>query len=185
MAPLKIRNLDDSVASALKAGAKSNDVSVEEEVRRTLAAALRAATAGQEYYPVDGVATIREQREGCRRGAGAAGALDRLDRPASHAVGGRGALRRKVAAGELIGALAVQGLDFVLGIVARGAPRLRRDEAVIRPALALSIAHQQKVLDCLYLALAEEPGAGLATADLRLGEIARTRQVLTLLVPSA
>jgi plasmid stability protein len=178
MAHLKIRNLDDSVASALKACAKSNGVSVEEEVRRTLAAALRAATAGQEYYPVDSVATIREQREGCRRGAGAAGTLDRPNRPASHAVGGRGALRRKVAAGELTGALAVQG-------VARGALRLHRDEAVIRPALALSIAHQQKVPDCLYSALAEQTGAGLATADLRLGEIARTRQVLTLLVPSA
>jgi predicted nucleic acid-binding protein len=96
-----------------------------------------------------------------------------------------GALRRKVAAGELTEALAAQGLDFVLGIVARGALRLHRDETVIRSALALSIAHQHKVPDCLYLALAEETGAGLATADLRLTEIARTRQVLTLLVPSA
>jgi predicted nucleic acid-binding protein len=90
-----------------------------------------------------------------------------------------------VAAGELTEALAAQGLDFVLGIVARGALRLHRDETVIRSALALSIAHQHKVPDCLYLALAEETGAGLATADLRLTEIARTRQVLTLLVPSA
>jgi predicted nucleic acid-binding protein/plasmid stability protein len=185
MAHLKIRNLDDFVASALKPRAKSNRVSVEEEVRRRLAAALRAATAGQEYYPVDSVATIREQREGCRRGAGAAGTLDRLNRPASHAVGGRGALRRKVAAGELTGELAVQGPDFVLAIVAREALRLHPDEAVIPPALALSIVHQQTVPDCLYLALAEETGTGLATADLRLGEIARTRQVLTLLVPSA
>jgi predicted nucleic acid-binding protein len=96
-----------------------------------------------------------------------------------------GALRRKVAAGELTEALAAQGLDFVLGIVARGALRLHRDETVIRSALALSIAHQHKVPDCLYLALAEETGAGLATADHRLTEIARTRQVLTLLVPSA
>ena len=96
-----------------------------------------------------------------------------------------GALRRKVTAGELTGALAAEGLDFVLGIVARGALRLHRDETVIRSALALSIAHQHKVPDCLYLALAEDTGAGLATADLRLGEIARTRQVLTLLVPSA
>ena len=95
------------------------------------------------------------------------------------------ALRRKVAAGELTSALAAQGLDFVLGIVARGALRLHRDETVIRSAFALAIAHQHKVPDCLYLALAEETGAGLATADLRLSAIARSRQVLTVLVPSA
>jgi predicted nucleic acid-binding protein len=95
------------------------------------------------------------------------------------------ALRRKVMAGELTAGLAAQGLDFVLGIVARGVLRLHRDETVLRSALALAIAHQHKVPDCLYLALAEDTGAGLATADLRLSEIARTRQVRILLVPSA
>jgi predicted nucleic acid-binding protein len=96
-----------------------------------------------------------------------------------------GALRRKVAAGELTAGLAVQGLDFVLGIVARGALRLYRDELVINSALALSLAHQHRVPDCLYLALAEEAGIALTTADRRLSEIARTRQVHTVLVPSA
>ena len=96
-----------------------------------------------------------------------------------------GALRRKVGAGELTAGLAAQGLDFVLGIVARGALRLHRDEIVICSALALSIAHQHKVPDCLYVALAEEAGVALATADLRLSEIARMRQVRTVLVPSA
>jgi predicted nucleic acid-binding protein len=95
-----------------------------------------------------------------------------------------GALRRKVTAGELTAALAAEGLDFVLGIVARGALRLHRDETVIRSALALSIAHQHKVPDCLYLALAEDTGAALATADFRLNEIAHARQVRTLLVPT-
>jgi predicted nucleic acid-binding protein len=95
------------------------------------------------------------------------------------------ALRRKVTASELPAGLAAHGLEFVLGIAARGALRLHRDEAVIRSALALSIAHQQKVPDCLYLALAEDTGAGLANADLRLNEIARVRQVLAILVPSA
>jgi predicted nucleic acid-binding protein len=95
------------------------------------------------------------------------------------------ALRRKVIAGELTAALAAQGLEFVLGIIARGALRLHRDETVIGSALALSIALQHKVPDCLYLALAEDTGAGLATADLRLNEIARMRQVRTVLVPSA
>jgi predicted nucleic acid-binding protein len=96
-----------------------------------------------------------------------------------------GALRRKAAAGELTAGLAVQGLDFVLGIVARGALRVYRDELVINSALALSLAHQHRVPDCLYLALAEEAGIALTTADRRLSEIARTRQVHTVLVPSA
>jgi predicted nucleic acid-binding protein len=96
-----------------------------------------------------------------------------------------GALRRKVTAGELTAGLAAQGLDFVLGIMARGVLRLHRDETVIRSALALSITHQHKVPDCLYLALAEDTGAALATADLRLSEIARARQVRTVLLPSA
>jgi predicted nucleic acid-binding protein len=59
------------------------------------------------------------------------------------------------------------------------------DETVIRSALALSLAHQHKVPDCLYLALAETAGVALATADVRLSEIARSRQVRTVLVPSA
>jgi predicted nucleic acid-binding protein len=96
-----------------------------------------------------------------------------------------GALRRKAAAGELTAGLAVQGLDFVLGIVARGALRVYRDELVINSALALSLAHQHRVPDCLYLALAEEAGIALITADRRLSEIARMRQVHTVLVPSA
>jgi predicted nucleic acid-binding protein len=96
-----------------------------------------------------------------------------------------GALRRKVTAGELTAGLAAQGLDFVLGVVARGALRLHRDETVIRSALALSISHQHKVADCLYLALAEDTGAGLATADLRLSALAHTRQVPTVLISSA
>lgn len=37
MADLKVRNLDDHVASVLKARARQNGVSLEEEVRRTLA----------------------------------------------------------------------------------------------------------------------------------------------------
>jgi predicted nucleic acid-binding protein len=96
-----------------------------------------------------------------------------------------GALRRKVAAGELTAGVATQGFDFVLGIVAHGALRLYRDETVIRSAFALSLAHQHKVPDCVYLALAEDTGAALATADHRLNEIARARQLRTVLLPSA
>ena len=42
MADLKVRNLDDVVASALKARAKAKGVSLEEEVRRTLTASVAA-----------------------------------------------------------------------------------------------------------------------------------------------
>jgi antitoxin FitA len=42
MAEIKVRNLDDAVASALKARAKARGVSLEEEVRRTLAASVAA-----------------------------------------------------------------------------------------------------------------------------------------------
>ena len=39
---IKVRNLDDAVASALKARAKAKGVSLEEEVRRTLTASVEA-----------------------------------------------------------------------------------------------------------------------------------------------
>jgi plasmid stability protein len=40
MADLKVRNLDDAIASALRARGKANGVSLEEEVGRTLAASV-------------------------------------------------------------------------------------------------------------------------------------------------
>jgi plasmid stability protein len=42
MADLKVRNLDDGVASALKARAKARGISLEEEIRRTLMASVAA-----------------------------------------------------------------------------------------------------------------------------------------------
>ncbi|MDF2780916.1 MAG: hypothetical protein K0S96_720 [Geminicoccaceae bacterium] len=78
MADIKVRNLDDRVADILKARAKQQGLSLEEEIRRTLAAsvnadmqafarraaAVRAATAGQEHdRSADSVASIREQRD--------------------------------------------------------------------------------------------------------------------------
>lgn len=78
MADIKVRNLDDRIADILKTRAKQRGISLEEEIRRTLAAsvnsdmeafarraaAVRAATAGQEHDPsADSVATIREQRD--------------------------------------------------------------------------------------------------------------------------
>ncbi len=78
MADIKVRNLDERVADILRTKAKNRGISLEEEIRRTLAAsvnsdleafarraaAVRAATAGQEHDPAaDSVASIREQRD--------------------------------------------------------------------------------------------------------------------------
>lgn len=78
MADFKVRNLDERVADVLRTRAKQQDISFEEVVRRVLAAsvssdmeafarraaAVRAATAGQENDPsADSVASIREQRD--------------------------------------------------------------------------------------------------------------------------
>ena len=78
MADLKVRNLDDCVASALKARAKARGISLEEEIRRTLAAsvaadreelvrrakALHAAAGGVPGRPeFDSARTIREERD--------------------------------------------------------------------------------------------------------------------------
>jgi plasmid stability protein len=78
MADLKVRNLDDHVASALKARARQKGISLEEEVRRTLALsvardraelvtrakALHAAAGGAPGRPeLDSVRIIREERD--------------------------------------------------------------------------------------------------------------------------
>jgi len=78
MADIKVRNLDPRIADILRARAKRRGLSLEEEIRRTLtasvsadmeafarrAAAVRAATAGQEDDPsADSVPAIREQRD--------------------------------------------------------------------------------------------------------------------------
>jgi plasmid stability protein len=78
MADLKVRNLDDAVASALKARAKANGVSLEEEIRRTLTAsvaadreelvrrakALLAAAGGAPGRPeLDSARLIRDERD--------------------------------------------------------------------------------------------------------------------------
>jgi plasmid stability protein len=78
MADLKVRNLDDAIASALRARAKANGISLEEEVRRTLGAsvmadredlvrrakALHAAAGGRPGSPeLDSARTIRAERD--------------------------------------------------------------------------------------------------------------------------
>ena len=78
MADIKVRNLDEAVASALKTRAKARGVSLEEEVRRTLtasvatdreelvrrASALHAAAGGKPGKPeLDSARIIRAERD--------------------------------------------------------------------------------------------------------------------------
>lgn len=77
MADLKVRNLDDRVASSLKARAAERGVSLEEEVRATLgasvsgrrlafarrAAAIRRSTAPPADASLDSVNIIRAERD--------------------------------------------------------------------------------------------------------------------------
>jgi plasmid stability protein len=78
MAELKVRRLDEGIASALEARAKRRGVSLEEEVRSTLAAsvtarriafkrraaALRAAAGGKPGRPeLDSARIIRRERD--------------------------------------------------------------------------------------------------------------------------
>jgi predicted nucleic acid-binding protein len=63
--------------------------------------------------------------------------------------------------------------------------RLIEDERVVAQALRLALSLGHKVPDCLYLALAEREGAGLATANARLARLAVSRGVRVYRVPHA
>jgi predicted nucleic acid-binding protein len=96
-----------------------------------------------------------------------------------------GALHRKVAAGKLREMLASEALEQLLGSVGAGGIRLARDERVLVAAFALATLLKRRVPDCMYLALAEQESAGLATADRSLAEIAQERGIDTALIGGA
>jgi len=87
------------------------------------------------------------------------------------------ALRRKTTENLLDSAAASQAIDALLQAIADGVIHLAEDEYIIAQALLLAISLQNKLPDCLYLALAERNGAALATADSRLARLARSRGV--------
>ena len=89
-----------------------------------------------------------------------------------------GALHRKVSAGKLREVLASEALEELLGAVGAGEIRLAPDERVLVAAFTLATL----LPDCMYLALAEHEGAGLATADHALAGLARQRGIVTTLV---
>ena len=96
-----------------------------------------------------------------------------------------GALRRKVDGGQLRPEQAPEALTIVMDAVSVGTIRLAAEEEVMPAALMLALSLDHKLPDCVYLALAERTGAGLATADRRLGVLAGLRGVTTILMPSA
>jgi predicted nucleic acid-binding protein len=95
-----------------------------------------------------------------------------------------GALHRKVAAGKLREMLASEALEQLLGTVGDGGIRLARDERVLVAAFALATLLKHRVPD-MYLALAEQESAGLATADRTLAKIAQERGIDTALIGGA
>ena len=95
------------------------------------------------------------------------------------------ALFRKVGRGELTAGEATDAVESLLRYAKRGTIRLALDEGLAAQAFRLSLLLQHKPPDCLYLALAEAEGAGLATADDRLGRLAASRGIPVRLLPSA
>lgn len=93
------------------------------------------------------------------------------------------ALRRKAAEGAIAHAVAGEALDALLQAAADDVIRLIEDEGVVAPALRLALSLGHKLPDCLYLALAEREGAGLATADARLARLAASRGIRVHRVP--
>jgi predicted nucleic acid-binding protein len=93
-----------------------------------------------------------------------------------------GALHRKVAAGNLREVLASEALEELLRTVGSGGIRLAQDERVLMAAFALATLLRHRVPDCMYLALAEQESAGLATADHALAALAQRRGIATTLI---
>jgi predicted nucleic acid-binding protein len=93
-----------------------------------------------------------------------------------------GALHRKVAAGKLREMLASEALEELLSTVSTGEIRLAQDERVLVAAFALATLLKHRVPDCMYLALAEQESAGLATADHALAALAQQRGIITIVI---
>jgi predicted nucleic acid-binding protein len=93
-----------------------------------------------------------------------------------------GALHRKICEGRIRDIAATEALDVLLNAVDRGEIRLAEDERVMAAALVLASLMSHRVADCVYVALAEHEGAGLATADRRLASLADRRGVATTLL---
>jgi predicted nucleic acid-binding protein len=93
-----------------------------------------------------------------------------------------GAFHRKIREQRIRDIAATEALDVLLTAVDRGEIRLAEDERFMAAALTLATLMAHKVADCVYVALAEHEGAGLATADRLLASLAERRGVATTLL---
>lgn len=93
-----------------------------------------------------------------------------------------GALYRKIGEGRIKDIAAAEALDVLLSAVDRGQIRLAEDERFMAAASMIATLMSQKVADCLYVALAEQEGAVLATADRRLASLAERRGIGAMLL---
>src|SRR5262249_40493737 len=64
--------------------------------------------------------------------------------------------------------LSAEQADEAFKSISRLAPRLFETQPLLSGALTLSLRHQISLWDCVYLALANEHGCPMLTADLRL-----------------
>jgi len=92
-----------------------------------------------------------------------------------------GALNRKINERRIRDVAAAEALDVLLNSVDRGEIQLAEEERFMAAALMLATLMSHKVADCVYVALAEQEGAALATADPRLALLAERRGVATTL----
>ena len=93
-----------------------------------------------------------------------------------------GALHRKINERRIRDVAAAEALDVLLNSVDRGEIQLAEEERFMAAALMLATLMSHKVADCVYVALAEQEGAALATADRRLALLAERRGVATTLL---
>ena len=93
-----------------------------------------------------------------------------------------GALNRKINERRIRDVAAAEALDVLLNSVDRGEIQLAEEERFMAAALMLATLMSHKVADCVYVALAEQEGAALATADPRLALLAERRGVATTLL---
>lgn len=94
---------------------------------------------------------------------------EQLDAPDLLVLEVANAFARKDALGELPGGTAARALAVLRQ---SGVPSLHSSVDHAGSALTLALRARHPVYDCLYVALADELGVGLVTADRRLAELA-------------
>lgn len=83
------------------------------------------------------------------------------------------------------GSIAQAQVEPMIAMIRQAIDTLAFDADLVPGALAIALAHNHKIYDCLYLALALERREPLATADRRLAALARKLSIETELIEPA